>query len=405
MLLVTVAILSSACAGGQPAGGADAARQLSPESRRRLNTLTIIIDEANGAKDPGKRQRLLGEFLDRSRSFVEANPWHTNIWVLRASAALELGRADEGAEAGRKLLEFKLDDSGDAKARKVVTALDRKGWLDNDAPAQLGEKVTTPFRTSGIVVTRENPFVNSLGMKFVSVPGVEPLFCIWLTRVQDYAAYADANPAVDGSWRNPMFEGVPVTPGRAHPVVNVNWNDSRNFCLWLTRKDRREGKISEGARYRMPTDEEWSRAAGLGDREGNGTPEEKGEKLLTIYPWGPQWPPPAGAGNYSDSATGAAFVGFEIIPGYQDGFPTTSPVGSFKDNLFGLYDMSGNVWEWCEDWYNREHKLRILRGASWNSRTPKYLSLTYRTSRPHADRLNVFGFRCVLEGMPPAGAP
>jgi formylglycine-generating enzyme required for sulfatase activity len=79
------------------------------------------------------------------------------------------------------------------------------------------------------------------------------------------------------------------------------------------------------------------------------------------YPWGTQWPPPKGAGNYTGKETGAEVY----IPGYDDGYAHTSPVGSFPPNAQGLYDMGGNAWEWCMDTWNPKARSRVLRGGSW----------------------------------------
>ena len=115
-----------------------------------------------------------------------------------------------------------------------------------------------------------NAFVNTLGMKFVPVPGTDVQFCIWETRVKDYAAYAAANAGVDGSWKNP-FPGLKFKQADTHPVVEVSWEDAVAFCEWLTKKEMATGKIKTGQRYRLPTDAEWSVAVGLG-REGGNTP-------------------------------------------------------------------------------------------------------------------------------------
>ena len=79
--------------------------------------------------------------------------------------------------------------------------------------------------------TPGKPYTNTLGMKFVPVPGSEVSFCIWETRVKDYAVYAAASADVNTKWKNPGF-----TQADTHPVVNVSWNDARSFCDWLTKK-------------------------------------------------------------------------------------------------------------------------------------------------------------------------
>ena len=255
-----------------------------------------------------------------------------------------------------------------------------------------------PVSISGhiVPVPKSNPWVNSLGMRFVPVPGTDTWFNVWQTRVEDYAAYAKANPEVDGSWKDPVWLGVPVTPGPTHPVVNVSWNDAMGFCGWLTEKERRDGCLPVGRVYRLPTDREWSVAVGLAEEPGR-TPMERDEKVLGFYPWGTQWPPPLGAGNFADETAKRLFgASWEHIGGYDDGYPSTSPVGQFPLFSTGLYDLAGNVWEWCEDWYDETEARRVLRGGSWNDTDRRNLLSSYRYYvRPNGRRIN-YGFRVVL---------
>jgi hypothetical protein len=222
---------------------------------------------------------------------------------------------------------------------------------------------------------------NSLGMTLVSVPGTSVLFSIWETRVQDYAAYAEMASGVDLSWKNPGF-----CQTASHPVVNVSWEDARKFCFWLTEKERQQGKLSSKSEYRLPTDSEWSWAVGIGIGEGEGHPGEKHMRLQNEYPWGRQWPPPKGVGNYDPSLR-------------TDTFDQTSPVGSFAPNTLGLFDLGGNVWEWCEDFLDGSSRDRVLRGGSWNFSGPGHLLSSYRNSGLPNARSTAIGFRCVLEPL------
>jgi hypothetical protein len=189
--------------------------------------------------------------------------------------------------------------------------------------------------------TKDTPFVNSLGMKFVPVPGTQVLFSVWDTRVQDYAAYAQANPNVDGSWKWQEQDGVPIGREPAHPAVGVSWEDAQAFCQWLTAKETAAGKLPAGAKYRLPTDEEWSWAAGMPPEQG-ATPAEKHQKDSVNYPWGTGYPPPKEkVGNYADTAYHDKFPTQKWMGNYTDGVATTSPVGSFPVNALGLYDMGG----------------------------------------------------------------
>jgi hypothetical protein len=226
-------------------------------------------------------------------------------------------------------------------------------------------------------------FTNTLGMVFKPVPGTEVQFCIWETRVKDYAAYASANAGVDENWRKPRHGNTVFIQTDTHPVLFGSWEDARAFCAWLTQKERAEGKIKAGQRYRLPTDAEWSVAVGLG-RETGVTPKAKNGGIKDVYPWGNTWPPPKRAGNYLQSLK-------------VDNFDYTSPVGSFAANTQGLHDMGGSVREWCEDWFDPAKKqFRVLRGSSWVGSVARFLLSSGRIGDSPDKRCNFFGFRCVL---------
>jgi len=219
------------------------------------------------------------------------------------------------------------------------------------------------------------PWINSLGMKFVPVPGTAVLFSIWDTRVQDYQAYVAATGHTNEAKNTPPFEQGPT-----HPVAFIGWIGCKAFCAWLTEKERREGKISAEQIYRLPTDLEWSTAVGLRNETGD-TAAERNGKIRDVYPWGNTWPPPRGAGNFGSKL-------------HVDDFSNTSPVGSFPPNRFGLYDMSGNVHQWCDEVENGMH---IMRGASWKTGRPEDALLSHRWLWLGATfRDPGFGFRCVL---------
>jgi len=133
-------------------------------------------------------------------------------------------------------------------------------------------------------------------MKLVPVPGTSALFCIHETRRQDYAAYALENPDANMEWKEHKTQGyMPEGDLEAHPVTRVSWHDAQAFCAWLSRKENRT--------YRLPTDREWSLAAGIGHLEKweAGTTPSSVFKPKDHYPWGgTAWPPAAPVVNYSD---------------------------------------------------------------------------------------------------------
>ena len=163
----------------------------------------------------------------------------------------------------------------------------------------------------------------------------------------------------------------------AHPVVNVTWNDAKAFCDWLSKK--------EGKAYELPTEAEWEYACRAGAK--------------TDYAFGDD---PRAAGDYA---------------WYQDNSGGhTHPVGGKKPNAWGLYDMNGNVWQWCADRYGkytedgvRDPKgytndpknepgnpvLRVLRGGSYSSTAPFCRAALRNRDAPTA-RDAGFGFRVVL---------
>ncbi|MCB1093090.1 MAG: SUMF1/EgtB/PvdO family nonheme iron enzyme, partial [Verrucomicrobiae bacterium] len=215
---------------------------------------------------------------------------------------------------------------------------------------------------------------------------------------------------LDSSWKRHEYEGVPVGREPDHPVVSVSWEEARSFCQWLTKKETTSGNLAPGQRYRLPTDEEWSWAVGLPAEQGS-TPEEKRRnKGADLFPWGTEWPPKTAVGNYADETFHARFPprkddkdgrtinGWD--EGYSDGFATTSPVGSFPANSLGLFDMGGNAWQWCEDFYNGDRKDPVRRGASWRYFGREDLRSYIRSSSAPTVHISDIGFRCVLETSP-----
>ena len=244
--------------------------------------------------------------------------------------------------------------------------------------------------------------MNTLGMKFVPVPiiggptdGQPVLFSVWDTRVQDYEAFVKETKR---EWPTVDFEQGPT-----HPAVNVSWEDAQLFCQWLTGREQAAGRLPADWSYRLPSDHEWSCAVGLGAREDAAKlPSEKDKKINDAFPWGTEWPPPDKAGNYWSEelrpllAAGKFSAVTGELTGRRDGYATTSPAGSFPANAFGLCDMGGNVWQWCEDWFDKDQKARVRRGGAWD--TPNRSSLLSSDCAHGAPvyRHDDIGFRCVV---------
>jgi formylglycine-generating enzyme required for sulfatase activity len=233
--------------------------------------------------------------------------------------------------------------------------------------------------------SNSKPVTNSLGMKFVPAGTAGILFSIYDTRVRDFKAFKEAIGQDYAADSKQTLDD---------PVVNVSWNDAQEFCKWLTEKELKAGLLHAGQRYRLPKDAEWSRAVGLNE-DPNKTPDEKNQKIPDVYPWGTQFPPPPGTGNFACRDDDPANQSSEIL--YGDGFANTSPVGRFRANPFGLYDMAGNVWQWCDDPYEPGQEARVRRKSSWPYHQSSCLLSSSRQVQLPGGRCGYFGFRCVLE--------
>ena len=230
---------------------------------------------------------------------------------------------------------------------------------------------------------------NTLGMKFVPVPGTSVLFCIHVTRNRDYKKYAEARGQVDDSWKNANYKDLKVSEGEDDPAVMVSWEDAKAFCGWLSAAEHRT--------YRLPTDHEWSMAVGIGANEdASASPQSKSGRVREVYPWGSQWPPPPGTENFADLSLQEKIPSYKgIIPGYRDGYATTAPVMAFPPNKLGLYDMGGNVAQWCEDRFGPTDERRVLRGGSWKNELPRQLLSSTRNAEKAGGRFIYDGFRVV----------
>jgi len=166
------------------------------------------------------------------------------------------------------------------------------------------------------------------------------------------------------------------SPTDDHPIVYVSWHDAVAYAEWA-------GK-------RLPTEAEWKKAA-------------RGGLVAKRFPWGDK-DPDGNQCNFADRHTNYSWSDKNVDDGYQ----YNAPVGSFTPNGYGLYDMAGNVWEWCADWYDsgyysrspRENpkgpdsgSYRVLRGGSWGI-GPNYLRVAYRDYYYPTNTLSVIGFRC-----------
>ena len=137
--------------------------QLTGAARRQLDALTLIIEEADKATLDTERKKLLQEFLDKSEPFVRDRPDMLPVWTLRAIAALELNKAKPAWEAGQQMIKLGAEDSDDARTRKVMATLARRGLL-KDAPPPEPAVATQPLGSgsrTAAALQRKSPSAGS----------------------------------------------------------------------------------------------------------------------------------------------------------------------------------------------------------------------------------------------------
>jgi formylglycine-generating enzyme required for sulfatase activity len=211
-----------------------------------------------------------------------------------------------------------------------------------------------------------------------------------------YKTEAETDPSGSRGWNQPpgmsernvkfnwKYPGFIQTED--HPVVNVTRHDAKTFCEWLSRET--------GMVYRLPTEAEWEYACKAG--------------TTTLWSNGDQPDAVRGIGNCADGATSKNNSNGDTID-EDDVFECTAPVGSFNANQFGLFDMHGNVWEWCEDVYIPDlyvqrtdltidpiqtsgSDYRVLRGGSWSCGIPGTRSANRYLRSPGKRDIDI-GFR------------
>jgi len=184
----------------------------------------------------------------------------------------------------------------------------------------------------------------------------------------------------NAKWNQPEGENSNIKERMDHPIVHVSWNDAIAYCRWA-------GK-------RLPTEAEWEYAA-------------RGGLVQKKFPWGDELMPD---GEHRCNIWQGIFPHINTM---EDGYLGTAPVKSFFPNGFGLYNMAGNVWEWCTDWFSRDfHKTapvinpkgpadgeaKVIRGGSFlchESYCNRY-RVAARSSNTVDSSASNMGFRCVV---------
>jgi len=170
-------------------------------------------------------------------------------------------------------------------------------------------------------------------------------------------------------WDNPNF----IVPRQ--PVTGISWEDAKAYCIW--------------AGVRLPRESEWEYAV-------RGGATGVGSKPIYKYIWGNTISPSIKVANLRDeSAHRAGFEG-AYFRGYDDGYAFPSPIGSFRPNRYGLYDMSGNAAEWCDMQPDEYAGYRVTRGGSWDS-PPHLARVDSRICEWYTNKFRLAGLRSVMD--------
>lgn len=258
-----------------------------------------------------------------------------------------------------------------------------------DLQSNIDHPVSVRMRKSeGVDFTKE--WKNSLGIPMIPLRD-DVMMSAWEIRVRDFDYFCSSTGKKRES--KPKF-----TQGDNHPVVLIDRDQIDDFCEWLTEYERDKGLIGFNLRYELPTDRDWSFAAGL-DAEEGAVPADRDRLVEGIFPWGNKWPPAKATANMADLSALSWLTESNIVRSYEDGFSHTSPVGSFEPNGKGFHDLAGNVWEWVKDSYGGESDFKtwaVARGGGYNSHLEQHFLSSYRSIQPFGPGNSSYGFRIVL---------
>ena len=258
-------------------------------------------------------------------------------------------------------------------------------FLDRDAPVQGSRmyRVSEQQTPTNMIFIPANTFrMGSPSDEVNRLSNEGPLTMVTLTRgfwIGRYEVMQGEYEEVTGT--NPsVFPGDPT-----RPVSNVSWPDATNYCLLLTQRELAAGRISVGSRYRLPTEAEWECATRAGSTTRFSFGDDPAGTNLTAYAWT-----------------------------YENAGFTVHPVGQKLPNAWGLYDIHGNVWEWCQDWLgdlsggwvtdpqgpeSNAIGWKVTRGGGYDQGDYRSATRYFYGSHPALSDSNL-GFRVVLATGP-----
>lgn len=378
-------------AGTPPYMSPEQVRGKAPSPAMDIYSLGVVCYECLRGRPPFHTGPLEYQILYEQPQPLDGVPEHVNQAILSALAK-EVSKRPNRASDLVGLLSGRGPCGAQESGRTVHLPSTVRG-----RPA-LGEAWTVPDLSMTLVYVEAGSF--QMGSDDSEVTNDErPVHAVAITRgywmgkhevtntqYQSFvrqSGYDGSGEADDDYLRHYWDGGQGASTGDNHPIVCVSWNNAVAFCRWLTERERQAGRLPEGHVYRLPTEAEWEYAA-------RGGAKSRGYKY-------------AASNNLDEVAWYASNSGGE-----------THPVGQKKANELGLCDMSGNVWEWCHDWYAEDYygrsgasdpagpasgRARVLRGGSWN-RDPRYCRVADRGGNSPRHTGSHHGFRVVVSSGP-----
>jgi formylglycine-generating enzyme len=385
-------------------------------ARVRVDNATLFLENVLGSRDSlafGELQSKLAPVLAEQLRRVAGRTTLENL--MSADASRRLTDAMSEADAGLRHLGFRLESVTDVSISQQEQADHPASAPGGTAESRPPDEPSVSMRRSGRrtircsekgVATPPLPsppavapsiLINSLGMRLALIAadrfvmgspvdepersGTEdqhtveisqPFYLGTVPVTQDqYQRIMGTDPSCFAELERAEVEGQPA---KRLPVERVSWDDACDFCRRISEL---EAEKTAGRCYRLPTEAEWEYACRAG--------------TTSAFAFGPSLGP--AQANFDASGT--------------------TPVGSFQPNAWGLYDMHGNVWEWCEDWFSPDYYsrspsrdphgpatgfARVLRGGGWRSRAAQCRSAA-RYSATATQRHDAFGFRvaCIIQ--------
>ncbi len=248
----------------------------------------------------------------------------------------------------------------------VLTLLSQLG-CDRTAPNASNRDATGPAVSSRLTTLTNMVLIKAGSFQRIAHP-VVLTYDFWIGKYEvtqgEYAALMGKNPS--------RFPG-----DLTRPVEKLSWLDAAAYCAELTKQERKSGHLPEGYEYRLPSEAEWEYACRAGSTN--------------------QF-------SFGDSTADTAQYAWTM----ENSDGTTHPIGQKRPNAWGLYDMHGNVWEWCSDWFApypamaltnpagaASSKFKVFRGGGWNQ-TAEFARASNRFMMAPTNGIHFVGFRIAL---------